>query len=155
MKYLIIFIIVSSQYGYGQQNTIKEKQKQVEQFVSYLKDNNQQAIYDICFHASSGFHITNEAMRIRYVKSASDLIHKYGLTPKSKWIFTSDDYHHLYSYVVEIPLSINPDSSAALHLIKASIMIYFPPEQISNLIFEFNIFSKTNFNGTVEPPRNH
>ena len=152
MKCLLICFIVFAQTANGQHNTIKEKQKQVEQFVLYLKDNNQQAIYDMCFHDPSGFHITDESQRIRYVRNASVLIHKYGLPPKSKWIFTSDVYKHLFSYVVEIPLFIKQDSSTVNHLTKASFMIYFPPEQISNLTFNFDIDEKTNFNGVLAAP---
>lgn len=151
-KWMVICLVVLTHFACGQSNQIKDKEKQVEQFLSYLKDNNQQAIYDMCFHVSSGYNITKDNMRIHYVRAASELIQQYGLPPKSQWIFTSDVNSHLYSYVVEIPLPIKPDTSSAKHLVKASFLIYFPPEQFSNLIFDFNIMEETNFHGKLQAP---
>jgi hypothetical protein len=150
MAVLISFTLISTP-SCGQSSSIKEKQLQVDKFVNYLKNNDQQAIYDMCFHDSIFPNITRQGWRSGSVREAYDLIKKYGLPAKASWRFT-DENNYLVSYKVEIPLLTVPDNSSGVNFLYISIIIIFPPERISRLICNFEINKESDHNTELQAP---
>jgi hypothetical protein len=150
IAFLISFTLISTA-SCGQPGSIKEKQAQIDKFVEYLKNNDQQAIYDMCFHDKSCTNIFDNEYRIEQVRDAYKLIKKYGLPPKSKWHYIVAN-NYLVSYEVEIPLLTVPDNSSGINILYTSIMIIFPPEQISRMICNFKIYSETDHKKGLQAP---
>jgi hypothetical protein len=150
ITFLISFSLINIQ-SYGQSGNIKDKQFQVVKLVNYLKNNDQQGVYDMCFHDSYFPNIIRQGWRTESVREASDLIKKYGLPPKSTWRYT-DENNYLVSYKVEIPLLTKPDNSSGVNFLYISIIIIFPPERISRLICNFEINKESDHNTKIQAP---
>ena len=108
------------------------KDERVEEFLGYLKVNDEQKIFKISYPLNVKNNITDNDLRKRNVAMASELLNKYLVSPKNKWqrIIIEPDK----SRTVEIPLISGGDS-----LIHAIITLYFPPASVSDRVYTFKV----------------
>ena len=101
-------------------------------FLKYIKEGNEQQVYDMAYHVDYPNNITSPNKRKDMVEKVSDLINKFGLPSHDKWIFkrTALDYE------VHIPISNYNDTNTVLKNVE--IIISFPPPKVSNKIFDFD-----------------
>jgi len=153
MMRLIYFLltVVMCQTCFGQKDSIRQKQMQIDKFVRYLKENNQQAIYDMTYHTPGGF-LSSTSNRTQIVKEASELIGKYGLPPQKKWLYTYDVHNSFERFSIEIPLLTHLDSTSKFRMNYAALYIAFPPEEISSHIFEFKIKKTYDLKDALQAP---
>ena len=123
------------------------KEKDAEKFVELLKKNDQKGVYDLCYHSNYRDNITDESTRTMYVKSAYELIDKYGIPHKDKWIFHHDPNDKFDRYTITIPLFSGFDISNSLK--SAEIIISFPPEQISDKIYRYEVKAEYDYKKQV------
>jgi hypothetical protein len=84
-------------------------------------------------------NISEAENRKHYVKAASDLIKKYGLPPKKDWVYNYDMHNPFDRFSVLINFAIPVDTVSERRLVAAYILIAFPPEQISDSIYQFKV----------------
>jgi len=133
-----IFLV---QFAPAQTPAIPEKIKQFDKFVHYLQENDQQAIYDMSFHTPST-NISDDWNRKGLVKEASELIARYGLPPKKDWVYNYNVHNYFNRFSVTINFVIPVDTISERRLVSAYILIAFPPEQISDSIYQFKVEHK-------------
>ncbi len=138
--HILLFILLAQTVA-AQSPAIPEKLKQFDKFVHYLKENDQQAIYDMSFHTPST-NISDAWSRKSLVKLASELIAKYGLPPKKDWVYNYNVHNYFDRFSVKINFVIPVDTVSERRLVAAYILIAFPPEQISDSIYQFKVENK-------------
>lgn len=111
------------------------RREAVKQFVQYLKENNEQGVYQMTYHGDMPDNITNEELRRRDVRRAAELISRYGLPAQHLWRYTVDTNNKLAPYSVTIPLLKKSNTE------QAGIYIAFPPEEVSDKISHFIIIT--------------
>lgn len=109
------------------------RRKAVEQFVQYLKENNEQGVYQVTYHGDLPDNITNEELRRRDVQKASEIIRRYGLPSERLWEFRVDTSNHATPYSVFIPLLRKSNTE------QAHIYIAFPPAGVSDKISRYTV----------------
>jgi hypothetical protein len=109
------------------------RRKAVEQFVQYLKENNEQGVYQVTYHGDLPDNITNEELRRRDVQKASEIIRRYGLPAERLWEFRVDTSNPATPYSVLIPLLRKSNTE------QAHIYIAFPPAGVSEKISRYTI----------------
>jgi hypothetical protein len=111
------------------------KEENIKEFLSGLKENNEQKIYDISYHVDSKNNITYDDLRKQYVAVASRVINKYGLSPKSKWYIEQLPGG---TSTVNIPLFSGNDTTA-----QSTLILSFPPAGVSNKVYNFRVESRS------------
>lgn len=120
----------------------------VNEFLTCLKANDQQKIYDISYHVTARNYITDSVLRRQYVETASKALNQYPISPRSMW--WSEKLPD-GSSTLTIPLISGIDSAD-----RAEIVLRFPPEAVSNKVYNFNAYFKTDRSGgIVAPQRNN
>jgi len=129
----------------------EERRANVLRFISYLKENNEQKIYETSYHTNWQNNITNASLRKQWVKATADMIAKYGIPPESKWQTRPDPSGAIN---VIIPLFAGRDTSTRLR--ESKLVVSFPPENISAKVFAFNLSNQYDYNDRpfMAPPSN-
>jgi hypothetical protein len=119
------------------QNSFVEKRlKTADQFVECLVNNTPDKILDYTY-PDVDHKIREKEARTFYVNKASKFIKKFGLPAKNKWIINYDAKNNFERLLITIPLFKGYDST--FNLLQADIVIAFPPAQISDKIFHYDI----------------
>src|SRR5579871_2592954 len=112
MRFLLLFVFVAR---FVLPTAAQSREENIRVFLKYLKENDQQKIYDISYHVDSKSKIImNAETRKGNVAIASKGINKYGLSPREKWYTTQ-----IYGGVSElhIPLFDANDTTAQMTII--------------------------------------
>jgi hypothetical protein len=122
----------------------QSKEENVKEFLTCLKANKEQKIYDISFHVNRKNYITDNELRKRYVAMASEALNKYLISPERMWdSLTFPDQ----SRTLFIPLIAGRDSA-----VRANIVLSFPPATISDKVYDFQIDINNSTGGKVTAP---
>src|SRR5262249_14733844 len=108
-------------------------------FVDCLKHNNPDKILDYTYPEVDD-KIDDKETRDFQVNKAYGLIKKFGLPAKDKWIIKYDPQNNFERLVITIPIFKGHDAS--LNLLQADIVIRFPPPQVSDKIYSYDIADK-------------
>ena len=111
--------------------------KAVDRFLSFAKNGNDQAIYDMCYHVDYANQITDDGLRKNLVNFYQRVIGKFGIPPYEKWIFRKS----AYAYEVHIPIDNYDGSEPAYKTIE--LVLYYCPPQIANKIFNAQFTGET------------
>jgi hypothetical protein len=136
----------------GQHDPAEQREKEVYTFLAHVKANDAQGVNDMSYHVNYPCNVTDERMREHYVKIIADLIAKYGIPGKDKWITKLD---HNGSGGASVTIPIFPGKDADTSLTEARIIIKFPPATISEKMFDFeliNIYKPQNQDLSPPPP---
>jgi hypothetical protein len=126
----------------------EERRENLLKFISYLKENNQQKIYEISYHHNVQNNITNASLRKQWVKAAADMLAKYGIPPESKWQTKSEP-----SGAVSVIIPLFSGRDTLTHFKESKLVISFPPENISTKVFAFNLFNDYDYgDGPLQAP---
>lgn len=109
------------------------RREAVEQFVQYLKENNEQGVYEMTWHGDLPDNITNEELRRRDVQRAAEVIRRYGLPAERLWVYRVDPSNKTTPYSVTIPLLKKSNAE------QVRIFIAFPPAEVSDKISRYTI----------------
>ncbi|RZK01396.1 MAG: hypothetical protein EOO46_20435 [Flavobacterium sp.] len=132
-----------------QKNELTLKRERAERFVKLLEKNDQQGVYEISYHVDYRSEITDEGHRKMMVNAAHTLIKRYGLPPMDRWLIQKTQEREIGGYFVTIPLFSGFDS---VHRVKkASIVIQFPPEQISDKVYHFRVDTEVEPSLPIQP----
>jgi len=115
---------------------VEERLNIVDSFVACLTTNTPDKILAFTY-PDADHKINDKEFRDFYVNKASKFIKKFGLPPKKEWVFKYDPQNNFDRLLVRIPVFKGYDS--ALNLLKADIIIAFPPPQISDKIYRYEI----------------
>lgn len=136
----------------GQNSFVESRQKTAEIFVECLSNNTPDKILELTYHDIDD-KINDKESRDFYVNKAYKFIKKFGLPTKDKWIVKYDPQNNFERLQITIPIFKGYDST--FNLLQADILIVFPPPQISDKIYRYEIIDKYDFSKmkpTVAPP---
>ena len=120
----------------GQDSFVETRLKTADKFVECLKHNTPDKILDYTY-PDVDHKISDKESRDFYVNKAFKFIKKFGLPTKDKWIIKYDPQNNFERLVITIPLFKGYDT--VFNLLKADIVLTFPPPQISDKIYTYNI----------------
>ena len=136
-----------------QKNSFVETRLQdVKLFLECLSTNTPDKILEIT-DTTACFMINDKEFRDFYVAKAYKLIKRFGLPPRNTWIIKYDPKNNFERLSVTIPLFKGYDS--ILNLVQAEILVAFPPPQIGNKIYKYEIheeFDRTKLKPTQAVP---
>lgn len=120
----------------GQQNK-DNKMEAAKMFVSYLEKNDTASIYRMCY-------ITSEREKELRLSSfelnrAHEFFKKHGVPDVSKWIVTSNPNEPFEGAKIIIPIFSGIDTTYSVDLLKADLVIFFPPAEVSKKIYRFEL----------------
>jgi hypothetical protein len=118
---------------------IKNRLKTTEKFMECLRNNTPDKILEYTY-PDADYKINNKESRDFYVNKASQLVRKFGLPPKDKWIIKYDPKNNFERLLITIPIFKGHDT--LMNLLEADIVIAFPPPQLSDKIFTYEIRDK-------------
>jgi hypothetical protein len=127
---------------------IESRLKIADKFINCLKSNTPEKILDYTYHNVDD-KINDAESREFYVRKAYKFIEKFGVPPKNKWIIKYDPENNFDRLLITIPLFKGYDS--AFNLLQAGIIIVFPPQQISNKIYRYEIEAEYKVTPTIAP----
>jgi hypothetical protein len=130
---LILIVLISCD---THDSFIESRLKTAEKFIDCLKNNMPDKMMEYCYPDIINYSETKE-MRAAKVKSASEIISKFGLPSKKTWIIKYDPQNNFERLVITIPFFEGLDT--ALNLAKAKIIVAFPPYQISDKVYKYEI----------------
>src|SRR5436309_2431449 len=125
----LFFILMVLPCCKGQDSFVESRLRTADKFIECLKNNKTDKIFDYTY-PDVDHKINNKEFRDFYVGKAYKLIKKFGLPPKDKWIITYNPKNNFERLLITIPLFKGYDST--LDLLKADIVIYFPPPELSD-----------------------
>jgi hypothetical protein len=126
----------------GPNSFVESRQKTAEKFVDCLLNNTPDKILELTYH-DLDHKINDKELRYFYVNKAHKFIKKFGLPTKDKWIVNYDPQNNFERLQITIPIFKGYDST--FNLLQADIVIVFPPPQISNKIYKYEIADKYDF----------
>jgi len=132
----------------GQDPFVEKRLKTVDKFLKCLKDNTPDKIVDYTFPGVD-HKIDNKEIRDFNINKASRFINKFGLPPKDKWVIHHDPKNNFDRLLITIPIFKGNDTT--LNLLQADIIIAFPPSQISEKIYRYEIVDKYTIGPIKEP----
>ena len=121
---------------------VESRLKTAEKFVECLVKNQSDKILDFS-DAHVDYNISDKESRDFYVKKASTFINHFGLPPTSKWIVKHDLQNNFERLVITIPIFKGYDST--FNLLQADIVLVFPPPQIGDKIYKFDVADQYDF----------
>jgi hypothetical protein len=123
----------------GKNSFVETRLKTADKFVECLANNTPDKILDYTYpHVDH--KINDKESRDFYVNKASKFIKKFGLPPKGKWTIKYDPQNNFERLLITIPIFKGYDST--FNLLQADIVIAFPPPQISDKIYNYEIEDK-------------
>jgi hypothetical protein len=137
--FIILVFYVSLTSCKGQNAFVEERLKTADKFIECLKNNTPDKILDYSYPAIDD-KISDKESRDFYVNKASKLLNKFGLPPKDKWTIKYDPKDAFDRLLITIPIFEGYDTE--FNLLKADIVIAFPPPQISDKIYRYEIADK-------------
>jgi len=133
---LLILVILTS--CKRQNKLVEERLKTVDKFVQCLANNTPDKILDYTYPYIDD-KISNKEFRDFYVNKAFEFIKKFGLPSKDKWIINYNLQNNS-DIVITIPLFKGYDTT--YNLLKADIVLTFPPPQMGDKIYKYEIADK-------------
>ena len=124
---------------------VRSRLETADKFIECLKNNTPAKTYELTYRGIDG--IMDLESWDFYVTRASALIKKFGIPPKSKWIINYDTKNNYDRLLITIPLFSGYDSASILR--KASIIIAFPPPEISDKVYRYQV--EEQHDPSVEP----
>ena len=138
-RILIIFFLTFLTSCKGQHSFIEARLNTANKFIEGLVKNTPDKILDYTY-PDVDHKINDKESRDFYVNKASKFIKKFGLPPKDRWIIKYDPENNFERLLITIPVFKGYDST--FNLLQANIVIAFPPPQISDKIFHYEIEDK-------------
>jgi len=132
-RFLILILLTSCT---GQGSFVSARLETAEQFVDCLKKNTPDKILDYSY-PNVDHKIRDKESRDFYVNKAYQFIKKFGLPPREKWLVKYDPHNNFERLVITIPIFKGFDST--FNLLRADIVLVFPPPQISDKIYHYDI----------------
>jgi hypothetical protein len=118
---------------------VEARLKTADKFIECLANNTPDKILDYTY-PDVDHKINDKESRDFYVNKASKFIKKFGLPPKDKWTIKYDPQNNFERLLITIPIFKGYDST--FNLLQADIVISFPPPQISDKIYHYEIEDK-------------
>jgi hypothetical protein len=134
---LLILTVLSS--CKGQDRFVEDRLKTVDKFINCLKNNTPDKILDFTYPDVDD-KISNKESRNFNVNKAYKFIETFGLPPKGKWVIKYDPKNNFERLLITIPVFKGHDTTS--NLLQADIVIKFPPPQISDKIYSYEILGK-------------
>ena len=131
---------------------VETRLQDVDLFLECMSNNTPDKILEIT-DTTSSLMINDKEFRDFYVAKAYKLIKRFGLPTRNKWIIRYDPKNNFERLSVTIPLFKGYDS--ILNLVQAEIVVAFPPPQIGNKIYKYEIneeFDRTKLKPTLAVP---
>ncbi len=136
MRYTIILLILVLASCHQNGSFVESRIKTADKFLECLKQNRPNDILNYTYH-NVDYKISEKESREFYVDKASQFIKKFGLPPKEKWIINYDPKNNFERLMITIPLFKGYDT--AFKLLKANLILVFPPPQISSKICRYDL----------------
>jgi|SRR4030095_12977573 len=133
----------------SQESFVESRLRTADKFIECLKNNAPDRILDYTY-PDVDHKINNKESRDFYVNKAYEFIKKFGLPPKNKWIIKFDPQNNFERLLITIPLFKGYDPE--FNLLKANLVIAFPPPQISDKIYHYDIQDMYSMSPTKPPP---
>ena len=133
----------------GQDSFVKSRLKTADSFIECLSNNTPDKILAFTYHTDADDNINNKESREFHISKAYKFIKKFGLPSKDKWIIKYDPENNFQRLVITIPIFNGYDST--FNLIKAGIVLTFPPPQISDKIYRYEIADQYKMKSTIAP----
>jgi hypothetical protein len=151
MRQIITFLLVLTMLTSckGQDSFVETRLKTADKFVECLKNNASDKILDYSY-PDVDHKISNKESRDFYVNKAFKFIKKFGLPKQDKWIIKYDPQNNFERLVITIPLFKGYDT--VFNLLRADIVLTFPPPQISDKIYTYNIDDDYKMKPLIAPP---
>jgi len=115
---------------------VESRMETAEKFVGCLKNNTPDRILEYS-DPNVDHKIYDKESREHTVNNAFKLINKYGLPPKRKWKINYDPKNNYERLEIKIILFTGYDSTNYIR--QSEIVIIFPPPQISDKIYLYDI----------------
>jgi hypothetical protein len=127
--------------------TAQSREESIKEFLGYLKENNEKKIYAVSYHVNAKNYIMDSALRKQYVAYASECLHTYRMSPRTKWYTEEISGGTSWLY---IPLFAGNDTTTAA----VTITLRFPPPAVSNKVYNFTVVKRDNqTKGVIEAPK--
>ena len=125
----------------------QSREESIKEFLGYLKENNEKEIYAVSYHVNAKNYIMDSALRKQYVAYASECLHTYRMSPRTKWYTEEISGGTSWLY---IPLFAGNDTTTA----EVTIRLQFPPPAVSNKVYNFTVVKRDNrTKGVIEAPK--
>lgn len=147
--FTIIFILIVLSSCKRQDSFVESRLGIADKFIECLKNNTPNKILNFTY-PDVDYKISNKELRTFYVNKAYKFIKKFGLPPKDKWDIKYDPNNNFERLLIRIPVFRGYDTT--LNLLQADIIIKFPPPQISDNIFSYEIADKYVLKPTITVP---
>ena len=144
-----LFVLTLLNSCIGQDQFVQSRLKTADKFLSCLKNNTPDKILDFTY-ANVDDKIDDKESRDFYVNKAYKFIQKFGIPPRDKWIIKYDPENNFERLLITIPIFDGYDTS--FNLLRADIIIKFPPPQISDKIYSYEIAEKYVIRPTIPVP---
>ena len=136
-KTLIILFIVTFFFScVGHDNYVNDRIKIAEKFLDCLKNNTPDQILEYTEQGVTD-RIDVKESRDFNVNKAHKFITKFGLPSKDKWIIKDDPNNNLWRLIITVPIFKGHDSES--NLLKADIVLFFPPYEYGDKISRYEI----------------
>ena len=147
MRQIIVFILILIFItSCNEQNAfVDTRLKTADKFIECLANNTPDKILNYTY-PDVDHKINNKESRDFHVNKASSFIKKFGLPPKAKWVIKYDPQNNFERLLITIPIFKGYDS--AFNLLRADLVIAFPPPQISVRIYHYEIQDEYDINQT-------
>ena len=119
-----------------------------DKFIDCLKNNTPAKAYELAYRSITVNR--DESIWTFYVNRAYALIKKFSIPPKEKWVIKHDTKNDFDRLLITIPLFSGYDATE--HLRKASIILAFPPPEISDKLYRFEVEEQHDPTPTIAPP---
>jgi hypothetical protein len=126
----------------GQNSFVENRLKTADKFIECLSNNTPDKILEFTY-PEVDHKINDKESRSFYVNKAHKFIEKFGLPKREKWIVKFDPQNNFERLLITIPIFKGYDS--VFNLLQADIVIAFPPPQISDKIYKYEIVDKYDF----------
>jgi len=144
--FTLILILTALSSCKGQDPFVESRLKTADKFINCLKNNTPDKILDFTYPDVDD-NISNKESRDFNVNKAYKFIEKFGLPPKDKWVIKYDPKNNFERLLIIIPVFKGHDTTS--NLLQADIVIKFPPPQISDKIYSYEILGKYVINPTI------
>jgi hypothetical protein len=144
-----LFVLTLLNSCKGQDQFVQSRLKTADKFVACLKNNTPDKILDLTYPAVDD-KIDDKESRDFHVNKAYKLIQKFGIPSKDKWIIKYDPENNFDRLLITIPIFNGYDTT--FDLLHADIIIKFPPPQISDKIYSYEIADKYVGKPTIPVP---
>lgn len=127
---------------------VKSRLETADKFIECLKNNTPVKAYELAYRSLTV--IRDEEMWTFSVNRAAVLIKKFSIPARDKWVIKYDTKNDFDRLLITIPLFSGYDSTE--HLRKASIILAFPPPEISDKVYRFQVDEQHDPTPTTTPP---